>query len=106
MAFEGTSKVLLIVKETQKRDDPNSGFGIWLIGYYDKDGKPFFGGPKIVCGTFSTDPGTGEKRYYAKGMNLRDFDTLRPRWKEAEAIMKNPPPLEGQGDLPNEPAPF
>lgn len=106
MAFEGTSRVLLVVKENAKRDDQNTGYGIWLIQFLDKDGKPYSSGPKIVCGTFSTDPGTGEKRYYAKGLSLRDFESLNPKWKEIKEMMKNPPPLNGQGDLPQEEAPF
>ena len=104
MAFEGTSRVLLTIRETSKRDDPGQGWGLWVISYDTKDGKNI--SVKVVCGTFSTDPGTGAKRYYAKGMGIKDFNELRPRWKEAEAIMKNPPPLNGQGDLPQEEAPF
>ena len=106
MAFEGKSRILMVVKETEKRDAPGQGWGLWLIGYYDKDDNPF--SVKVVCGTFSTDPGTGEKRYYAKGMGLRDFDALRPRWKEAEVIMRNPPRFEAPvaDDIQHEESPF
>ena len=112
MAFEGKSRILMVIHEKEKNDSPGQGWGMWVIQYLDKEGlfmKDRNGnvtGIKIVCGSFTTDPGTGEKRYYAKGMGLKDFDTLRPKWKEAEAIMKNPPPLNGQGDLPQEESPF
>lgn len=91
MAFEGSSKVLMTVRETASTKKEGSGWGQWVIAYYDKDGKPF--SAKLVCGEYYTTP-EGEKRYKAKGMALKDFETLRPKWKEVEAIMKNPPQLQ------------
>ena len=102
MAFEGSSRVLLVIRETAKKDDPGQGWGMWVIQYLDVNNHSI--SVKVVCGSFTTDPGSGEKRYYAKGMGLRDFDTLRPKWREAEAIMKSPPSVEGE--ISHEDSPF
>lgn len=86
------SVVLKVIRETQSKDGPDNGFGMWVIMYYDPESRKHTkNSVKVVCGSFY--PMNGERRYAAKGMSPRDFEDLRPHYKQFEAWAKNPPPI-------------
>ena len=87
------SIVLKTIRETQSSKDETKGWGMWILQYI-KDGQHV--ATKLVCGEYWTDAMSGEKRYRAKGMGRRDFETLNSVWKEVKPIIWDPPAVKSE----------
>lgn len=84
------SIVLKVINENTSRSDPEKGFGIWVIQYYDKDTRKSVS-VKMVCGEYY--PMNGERRYAGKGWRSRDFEAIRDHYTQFKEWEKNPPPI-------------
>lgn len=105
------SIILKVINETASRKSEGSGWGMWVMEYYDPETrKPT--SVKVVCGEYYPDKDSGERRYKAKGWGKKDFDALRGSYPQIENWFNNPPPIpEDGGAKPPaagglEPAPF
>jgi hypothetical protein len=84
MAGNWSEKILLTIREKPWRD--GKGFGMWVVQKIC-DGKS--NGVEVRAGMYRMDPVTGEKKLPREGLNLQDFDQLRPLFKEqVEPLLK------------------
>jgi hypothetical protein len=101
------SVVLKTIREYKSKTDPERGYGMWIIMYYDPDTRLHTKVPvKLVCGEFY--PMNGERRYVAKGMTTRDFEAFRDHYADLKRLEKSPPPIpapEAAAPPPPPPAP-
>jgi hypothetical protein len=86
MAGEWKEKILLTIREKPWKD--GKGFGMWVVQKVC-DGKS--NGVEVRAGMYRMDPVTGEKKLPRDGLNLQDFEQLRPLFKEqVETLLKIP----------------
>ncbi len=79
-----TEKILLTVREKDWKD--GKGFGIWVVQKVC-DGKSVE--VTVRAGMYRTDAVTGEKKLPREGLTLKDFEALRPIFKEKiEPLLK------------------
>mgnify|MGYP001582261449 FL=1 len=75
---------------SQNTSEAGKVYGMWIMQYHDGQKSISV---KLVCGEKKTKD-DGSIWYVAKGMGVRDFETLRPHYAEFAALAKNPPAIK------------
>ena len=82
------SVVLKTIRETTS--EAGKVYGMWVMQYHDGEKSIAV---KVVCGEKKIKD-DGSIWYVAKGMGIRDFETLKPHYPEFAALAKNPPAVK------------
>lgn len=85
----------IVLKTISENPYKEKVYGMWIIQYFDDSNKHM--SVKVICGE-KKEKGGGDIWYNAKGMNVKDFQTLKPHYQEFLAFSNNPPAFPTPGE--------